>query len=74
MQGSVSAGASIVRPMPWTPLHASLGETSGDLDFALLERACTERVAARADALDEVEGATSLRATAGDSEVATALD
>jgi hypothetical protein len=49
VQGSVSAGAAIVRPMPWTPLHASLGETSGDLDFALLERACTERVAERAD-------------------------
>jgi hypothetical protein len=31
--------------VPWTPLHASLGEASEILDFALIKRACTESVA-----------------------------
>lgn len=26
--------------MPWTPLHAALGEATAELDFALIERAC----------------------------------
>ncbi len=35
--------------MPWTPLHASLGEPTGVLDFALIERACAESVPERTD-------------------------
>jgi hypothetical protein len=35
--------------VPWTPLHASLGEPSGVLDFALIERACAESVVERTD-------------------------
>jgi hypothetical protein len=35
--------------MPWTPLHASLGETTGTLDFDLIERACAEGVTERTD-------------------------
>lgn len=33
--------------MPRTPLHAILGEPSGVLDFALIERACAESVSER---------------------------
>lgn len=35
--------------MPWTPLHVSLGESSGVLDFALIVRACAESVTERTD-------------------------
>lgn len=35
--------------MPWTPLHAALGETVAALDFGLIERACEERVQERPD-------------------------
>lgn len=35
--------------MIWTPLHASLGESSARLDFALIERACEEAVTERTD-------------------------
>jgi hypothetical protein len=35
--------------MPWTPLHAILGEHSENLDYALIERACIEGVHERAD-------------------------
>lgn len=35
--------------MPWTPLHASLGEPSGVLDIALIDRACAESVTERTD-------------------------
>ncbi|WOO96969.1 AlbA family DNA-binding domain-containing protein [Micrococcus terreus] len=30
--------------MPWTPLHAALGETSTDLTFEMIERAVVQRV------------------------------
>lgn len=35
--------------VPWTPLHAALGETSGPLTFNLIQRACDEAVAERDD-------------------------
>jgi hypothetical protein len=35
--------------MPWTPLHAALGEPGHALTLQLIERACDERVAERAD-------------------------
>lgn len=35
--------------MPWTPLHAALGETTTRLDFDLIDRACTSKVPERAD-------------------------
>ena len=35
--------------MPWTPLHASLGEATEALEFALIERACVEGVPERTD-------------------------
>ena len=35
--------------MPWTPLHAALGDTSPDLDLTLIERACESKVRERAD-------------------------
>jgi len=35
--------------MPFTPLHAVLGEPSGDLTFGLIERACSEAVPERSD-------------------------
>jgi hypothetical protein len=35
--------------MPFTPLHAALGETTTSLDFSLVERACVARVTERAE-------------------------
>lgn len=49
LSADLSATASTVDRVPWTPLHASLGEPSGVLDFPLIERACAESVPERTD-------------------------
>src|SRR3954452_3537605 len=33
--------------MPWTPLHAALGEAGATLDFTLIEQACDSKITER---------------------------